>query len=512
MAFTATVSASPTTVPLKNTGVAFIRNDLAERFVDYKLIQDCLAGSASVKSARGIYLPMPDPSNTSEENFARYEAYLTRAVFYNVTQRTALGLQGQIFLRPPHIKTPATLEPVVTDSNGAGLSVEQLARDAEWFVASCGRAGLFIDYPPTDVAASKAQLENGNIRPTISVYGPTSVVNWREKSDGAKKFLSLVVLYETYTVEDDGFETKEGIQYRELRLGDDGVYTVQLWRAKDPDGDNFEKFGPPYVPKDGKGLPLKQIPFTFIGSKNNEPSIDPPPLLDLANINIAHYRNSADYEEMVYVVGQPMLVISGLNKDWYEGVLCKKVPFGSRGGLPLPVGATAELLQVLPNTAAFEAMGHKERQMVALGAKIVEQRDVQRTATEAGNETASEESVLSAIAKNVSSAFQYALEWCAVFSNVPEDGIEFQLNDDFELSRMSPEDINATIKSWQDGAISFTEMRVILRKAGRATQEDDVAKAEIDADATKAIEQAAAEIGATTKAVADNTPAEPAAV
>lgn len=490
-----------------NRGVAFVRSDLACNFESYDMILDCLAGSEAVKKKYTTYLPMPDPANLTEQNVARYQSYSQRAVFYNVTQRTALGLQGQIFLRPPVVNAPAALDNVITDSNGAGISVEQLARDAEWLVAGLGRAGLFIDYPPTREVATKAQLQNGNIRPTMTIYGPKNVINWRIRKVGSKEVLCLVVLLETYTVEDNGFETKLGFQFRELRLSEDNKYTVQVWRAVTPESDDFQKFGPEYSPAGGDGKPLDTIPFTFIGSKNNEPSIDPPPLLDMANINIAHFRNSADYEEMIYVVGQPMLTISGLTTEWYNDILGGKVPFGSRSGLPLPVGGKAELLQVEPNTAAYEGMQHKERQMIALGAKIVEQKTVQRTATEAGNEKASEESVLSAIAKNVSSAFKWGLEWCAHFLNVPETGIDFQLNTDFELSRMSSEDINAVIKSWQDEAISWTEMRTTLRKAGRATQDDDEALAEIEKARTEAIERAALEIGKTTAAAVKADPA-----
>lgn len=520
-------SSTTTAVASGKDGVSYVRPDLAENFDDYDLIADCLKGAGAVKKKNVKYLPMPDPSNQSDENVARYGSYLQRAVFYNVTQRTALGLQGQIFVRAPVAEYPKALENVITDSNGSGISFEQLARDAVWYVESFGRCGVFIDYPNRAKAGavSKADLASGNVRPTVTIYGPKNVINWREKVIGSKKVYELVVLVEEYTVQDNGFETVKAVQLRELRLSEDNRYSVQVWRQKtpkpaatDPQLTNgpagvglplsaeFEKFEDAYFPVDGAGKPLDAIPFCFVGSKNNESSIDPPPLLDMAHINIAHYCNSADYEEMIYLVGQPMLVLSGITERWYKEILKQKVPFGSRNGLALNENAKAELLQVEPNTAAKEGMDSKERQMVALGAKIVEQREVQRTATEAGNETAAEESTLSAVAKNVSSAMKWALEWCAVFQNVQQTGIKYELNTDFELSRLSSEEIAAVIKGWQDNALSWTEMRNILRKAGRATLDDKKARKEIDKDAQKAIEQAAAEIGATTKAVADNTP------
>lgn len=505
-----TLSTLPKLVPGRNSGVAYVRRDLQDMFLDYDLVEHCLEGSRSVKGQRTLYLPMPDPANSSADNLARYDSYVARAFFYNVTQRTALGLQGQIFTRSPVVKTPKRLETVVTDANGGGISIEQISRLACWFTIGYGRAGLFVDYPPTEKPATIKDLEDGHIRPTISIYGPKNVINWREKIVGSKSVLSMVVLMETFTAEDNGFETKQGIQFRELRLDDKGNYYVQLWRTPGDGitGDNYEKFGKAYYPTDGAGNLLTEIPFTFLGSKNNEPSIDPIPLLDLANLNIAHYRNSADLEEMLYIVGQPMLVIAGLSKEWYDDVLGKKIPFGSRTGLPLPVGATADLIQVESNPVIKEEMEHKERQMVALGAKVVEQKQVQRTATEASSENAAEESTLVAIAKNVSAAIKWGLEWCAVFMNISESSVDYALNTDFEISRMTSDQINSVIKSWQAEALSFTEMRAILRKNGQATQSDEDAMKEIENARTVAIENAAKQVGEETKAIAANEPTE----
>ena len=123
-----------------------------------------------------------------------------------------------------------------------------------------------------------------------------------------------------------------------------------------------------------------------------------------------------------------------------------------------------------------EAMEAKERQMVALGAKLVEQKQVQRTAFEAKVEATSEGSTLSSTAKNVQAAYVWALQWCARFVGVAETGIQFELNTDFDIARMTPEERAQAIKEWQRGAITFEEMRAVLRKSGTATEDDAKAK------------------------------------
>jgi len=470
--------------------VAFIRPELSKLLPLYILIRDCISGEPTVKAARTTYLPMPNAEDVSKENKARYESYLKRAVFYNVTRRTLSGLVGQVFMRDPVVKVPQLLKPVEANASGTGVSLTQQSKKTLSLTLAYSRAGLLVDYPEIpEGGASIADLEAGRVRPTITTYSPQEIINWRLTERGAEEILSLVVLAEAYCFADDGFEMKNAAQFRVLKLDENGEYVMEIWKESTPttwEGSKVPKgnfqLHKTMRPRGADGLPLREIPFTFVGTENNDPQPDNPNLYDLASLNIAHYRNSADYEEACYVVGQPTPVLTGLTEEWVKDVLKGTVAFGSRGGIPLPVGGDAKLLQATENTMIKEAMEAKERQMVALGAKLVEQKQVQRTAFEAKVEATSEGSTLSSTAKNVQAAYLWALKWCARFVGVPETGIEFELNTDFDIARMTPEERGQAMKEWQSGAITFEEMRAVLRKSGTATEDDTKAKEKIDAE------------------------------
>lgn len=461
--------------------VKFKRKDFIKIAKLYKLIRDCIGGAPEVKAAKTTYLPQPNAADTSDANIERYDAYINRAVFYGVTGRTLAGLVGQVFSRDPVIEVPEGLKLVTEDANGEEVDIIQLSKKATSLTLGYGRAGLFTDYPSTEgTSISKADLETGKIRPTISLYRPEQVINWRTKTRGAETILSLIVLEEKYVSQDDGFEMKEALQYRVLRLGPSTenvtfeaseIYTVEIWRGDVGNMGITET----YQPKNHAGNYFDELPFSFIGSENNDSEIDHPPLYDIASLNIAHYRNSADYEESCYIVGQPTPYLTGLTEEWVTSVLKGTVTLGSRAAIALPKDASAGLLQADPNSMPKEAMELKERQMVALGAKLVEQTTVQRTATEAGIEEASETSILSSSAKNVSKAFVKAFEWCAAFTG-DTGPITFELNSDFDISGMGAQERAQIIAEWQSGAITFNEMRETLRKAGIATLEDADAK------------------------------------
>lgn len=481
--------------------VTFVRPELVRLMPQYELIRDAIAGETAVKGARTKYLPMPNAGDKSPENRARYEAYLTRAVFYNVTRRTVMGLVGQVFAKDPTEKIPTRLERLREDATGTGTSLKQLAEIALAQNVAYARCGVFVDFPDTSASggASAEQIERGEVRPTMYAYSPLEIINWRVVERGAREVLSLVVLIEGFPISDDGFEIKNGPQFRVLKLDESGNYVQEIWREPKPtewDGSKLPKKGnfelhSRVIPTGPTGEPLKEIPFWFIGSQNNDANPDNPNLYDMASLNMAHYRNSADYEESCFVVGQPTPVATGLTEEWVNNVLKGVLAFGSRGGIPLPVGASAELLQAEPNTMIKEAMDTKERQMTALGAKLVEQREVQRTATEAKQEKSAENSVLTSCANNVTAAFEAALAFADTLMGGTGTGIEYVLNTDFELSTLTAEEVRIAIEAWQKGAITFEEMRTDLRRYGLARIEDAEAKAAIAKEQVDAMALAA---------------------
>jgi hypothetical protein len=469
--------------------VDFMRPELANVLAQYTLIDDCLAGSVAVKAKGPVYLPIPDATQEKPRgDEIRYEAYKSRAVFYGVSKRTLSGFLGQVFSVEPEYKVPETLNAVIKDANGSGVTLAQLAQEIERNIIAKGRGGILIDYPRIDRVVTREEQLKGEIRPTLNFYVGQSIINWRTEKRGSKTIYTLIVLAETYEEYDDGFAIKYSPQYRVLRLID-GKYQVEVWR-----GEAGAMAPVPELtvqPRDGKGQPLTEIPFTFVGAVDNSARVDDPPLFDLCDLNIAHYRNSADYEEAVFITGQPTPVVSGIDEHWYKNVMNETVNFGSRGGIALPAGASAELLQMQEQTAAFQAMEHKERQMVALGAKLVEQTKVQRTATEADIEESSETSILKTITSNVSEALTFALEWAAIFqgdltverdANIKPDAeraIFYKLNTEFDLATASPEEINSAINAWMKEAITYEEMRRTIKAGGLGYQDDKEAQAAI---------------------------------
>lgn len=457
--------------------VEYIRPEVERLCPVYKAIRDVIAGPSVVKAARDTYLPIPDPGDRSSEyRNARYAGYLQRAIFFEATGRTHEGYVGQMFYRETQVELPPLLKVMIEDVDGSGTSLYQQSKDVASEVLSLGRQGLYVDYNGGEESATVADQQEGKVRPTITRYAPENIINWRHMSWNNQRVLCLVVLREEYDEEDDGFEQVCDYQYRELRLMNvEGFLQlrVSVWKVKDNQQEPISEAWP----TKGDGTPWDTIPFEFIGAINNDPEPDKPPLEGMVELNLGHYRNSADYQESVFMLSQPTPWASGITESWLNEAWDGELRLGSREFIPLPVGGQMGLLQMQPNNEAKASMEMLEKQMMALGAKIAENKSVATTATEENRNSVIENSVLSSVAKNVSLAYTRALVKAGIYSGESEPKVVFEINTDFEITRMSAQDRQQLLAEWQGGAITFEEYRWNIKRSGIAYQDDKKAKA-----------------------------------
>ncbi len=413
-------------------------------------VRDAVAGEEAVKAATIRYLPNPDELDKDSQ---RYDAYLKRAVYYNATGRTLQGLVGVAFANWPMIKT--RLAVLLSDADGSGVG---LINQSQWIlseVMQTGRGGLLADYAAIDPAffmreRTVAEAERAGLRPYVSAYSAESILTW--ETQGGK--LTRLVLLEDHATYEGG-EVHFLPQLRELVL-EDSIYSARIWRRMSDKGQ--------FLQVSSFTTRLDYIPFAFIGSTNNDATPDQPPLLDLASLNLAHYRNSADFEESAFLMGQPQVVISGVTEDWAkdQGV----ITFGSRRALVLPHDGKADMLQAQPNNLAKEAMLDKERMMQGIGARLVAQREAVVTATQSASETKASYSVLSLACDNVSDAYTKVLQWLETWGRSGTSDASFAIDTRFNDLTLDANAIRETVAAWQAGLVPQSDAWSILRKLG----------------------------------------------
>lgn len=392
----------------------------------WQTMNDVCAGAAAVKLAGLKYLPFNfDCDADQKQNNKRFDAYLRRAVFYPVTKDTLQNHVGLAFSEDPTFE-PDGMDFLKSNADGAGTSIYQLNQKALNLLLKHGRGGFFVDYPQVEGGVSQGDVERG-IRPTITLYDATQIINWRVEKFGGIFKTSLIVLQEN-TIEKDPQDEFSDIQvttYRVLRLNENEEYSVQVWTNKTGELIAGEEIKPLINGRVGD-----VIPFIPIGAQSNDFGIDEIPLEGLADINLAHYRNSASYEKAVHICGEIQPVISELPEDWLEFLAKNKVKLGSDDALTLPIGAKFEYVSAKVEMVAKDAMTGKMDYMEALGAKVLDKTQTIKTATQVDSEDMTSHSVLSLCVSNLNEAAEYYLKWCAEYHGSGFDA-KFVIKQDF---------------------------------------------------------------------------------
>jgi len=254
-----------------------------------------------------------------------------------------------------------------------------------------------VDYPAVDTTGmSRAEAERLNIRPFMQLYKAESIINWRTQNVNGAKIVTMVVLTEQMEVAQDEFTTTTETVYRVLDLID-GIYRVRLMNGK---GELVSDVRFPKM----NGQFMTEIPFTFVGGVD----IRKPLLIDLVDTNLAHYRNSADYEHGLHFTGLPTPYVAGVTLG--DG---QSLTIGSKTAWVFSdPSANAGYLEFKGDglKTLAEALKQKEHRMSVLGARMLaDEKRTSETTSTVELRTAGERSILAATAYDVSDAIRKSL-------------------------------------------------------------------------------------------------------
>ena len=437
----------------------------------WQRIQDVLDGEDAVKDRGEEYLARIYKA-TDEE----YGAYRLRAGFFGATRRTWEAMAGFIFRKPPTIKTKLD-KSVTEDVDMKGATLAGYCRKVTGAACGKGRAGTLIDWN---------EKEN---RPFLSFYAAEDIINWNITRINGRMALTLLVLREwDNSVGGDGFMMEAKEQWLVFRLTDAGV-TREVWQANTP-GDGLNKQDTPApgavvtiaaAPITRRSDALTDIPFVFHNSDEPGACVSVPPLADISSVNIHHYQASAELENARHACATPTPYAIGFGND------DTKLYLGTSYAWTTPnLGATCGFLEPQGNglPSLEKSLEEKERQMAALGARLIEPPKKDAEAFETVQLRASAEtSTLAKIGLLTSEGLSEVLQWVEWWAGTVKDREDLRditfvaLNSDYASARMTPQELTALVASWQQGAISqdtffFAMQRGEMYPEGRTLEEE----------------------------------------
>ena len=407
-----------------------------------------------------------------------YTGYKTRAQFFNATGRTLDGLVGMLNRKPPIITVPKGMEGYLKNVDGNGHTIEQFIDMVCRDVLTTNWGSILVDMPTADNAKSQADKEKAGLYAYMTYYKAEASINFYYETDGRFNQLKYVILKEPTSVRKKGsYTTEVKDYYRVLEIDENIKYKQTLYNDK---GEVVKTVNPRTSKKD-----FDFIPFSFMSVKT-EP--DKPLMLDLVNVNLSHYRKSADYENGLHWTGVP----TPYERGWLpEGKYNEKTG-QMEAADPIKLGGTQFLCfpQGVEQVGFLEfggsglaqissAMREDKDSMALLGARIIaQQKNGVEAAETARIHNSAENSVLASFANNMSAIFskmlRIYLEW-STDKEIKEDEVKVQINTDFDISRMSGQEITALVSMWQSGLIARSD-------AQKALKEGEVLDADRDLD------------------------------
>lgn len=441
--------------------------------------RDAVAGEDEIKFNGEIYLPRP--SGMDEED---YKAYKKRAQFFNAAGRTLDGLEGMLNRKPPIVQVPEGMEKYLDNVDGKGHTLQQFIDMVCKDVLITNWGGVLVDMPRSDNTKSQADVERQGLYAYFTYYKAEAAINFHWETNGRFNSLKYVILKEPTLVRKEGlYSTEMKDFYRVLEIDESGNYKQTLYNDKLEPVLEAE-------PKSKKGR-FSEIPFDFM-SVDTEPS--EPLLSDLINVNLSHYRKSADYENGLHWTGVPTPYERGWQPETKYDDKGNEIP-----STPMKLGGT----QFLYFPAGTEQVGYlefsgsglsqlsaamqaDEERMAILGARIIAQEKKGVEAAETAKiHNAAENSVLASFANNMSKTFskllRIYLEW-TTGQEIPQNEVKVQINTDYDVSTMSPTELTALVSLWQSGGIAKSDLFRNL-KEGEILDADrnlDEMNAEID--------------------------------
>jgi len=340
--------------------------------------------------------------------------YVNRASLPGVFESTVSGRLGDIFRKSPLIEGPDDLlewcEQVTANSQDITMIASKLLRE----LMITGRCALVLDFN------DKLQ------RHQIHLYKAEDILHWNDELGNE----SIRLRETSYNTNHVMAETEE--RFLDMRM-EEGRFVVERHELLDG------KWATEELAPTRAGGQLDFFPVVVVNSDEIGFDVNDPPMLNLANLLLSFFRNSADYEQGLHAIGVPTPVITGMRPEDAKN---------------FSLGPYTPIVMEQPDSKAYylefagaginhlkEAMEEKLIQSVMMGARLLQPRRQVESAEAAKTRMGAETSLLNNLTRVAELAIEVIFENWLKWQNrsVEETEFKFELNKDYIEESFNPD-------------------------------------------------------------------------
>lgn len=445
--------------------ISSVHPEYNKRIPEWIKCRDAFEGQAEIKRKGVKYLP-----RLSEQTDDEYSAYKERALFYSITSKSVAAMVGIAMSKPPVLKYPKEMKAYFEENSG--IQFYEIWSNSLSEDLLMGRYGVLVDRPLT-----------GGM-PRTRGYVAEDILNWVEDDEGRPVLIVLREEIYEQSISDKYCYEKKCI-YRELEI----VGGVYVQRVLDEQGQPIKELMPVNT-----GKPMSFIPFFVVNPFGIGMGTTKPPVLDIAEINISHYRTSADLEHGRHFTGLPTPVVTGVAPD-------TKLKIGSMTAWVLPdAQSDAKYLEFTGQglQSLEKALQEKQAQLASLSARLLDNSGNGSEAVEAVKlRYMSETASLASIVRAVEALLNLCFKCIATMEDLDPNEVSIILDKELLNTRLSSTDILKLTESFLRGGMSAETYVFQLRRgdviAAHRSDEEEVKAAQEARQAVLDAEKAAAQ-------------------
>ena len=427
-----------------------------------------------------------------EEPDPCYQERLNRGLLSPYTSRIIDAAAGLILRKPIRLEggNEEWWEEWRQDVDRQGTSLDEFLRQILTITIGWGHCNILADYPdPSSLGVRTLRDQTqADLKPFLCRVTPWDTLGWRYDFRSTQKRMEQVRIRE-YTTEPDGEFGEQA--YEQIRVLEPGTY--RLFRRPIDNGISGTAGGNWELYEKGR-YTLEEIPLATCYSQKMEMLVSSPPLLEVAHINLAHYKLQSAHLHSLHTASFPILVIKGWDDQGAEIKLdvTKAIAVAPEG----------DAKYVETSNGAFQAVQTEltmlEEQMSTLGISTLAKRDnVTESGVAKAIDRADANSIIAATSKSLEGCLQQAIDWCAEYAGQepPTVGIDR----DFDRMPMEPAAVSGIAGLFTAGLVDQRTALDILRRGeilGDEITDDDIIEA-AEQEQAAALEQEISKMEAT---------------
>jgi hypothetical protein len=402
----------------------------------WPLVEDLVEDSAAMQARRSSWLP-----KEKQEEQQDYDNRVLRSILFGAYRDTLTTLAGKPFSREVVLtgdELPEKLAGIPNNVDMTGRGLSDFLKSALWGGMQYGLVHGLCDFPENPNRGMGP--DPPHLRPRFVLYRAPQVLGWRTETIDGVPILSQVRLRETKTINVGDFGEEEVQQIR--------VYERDRWRLYEK-----RKGDKDYQPiDDWKAHSFGSVPLVTLYMNRTGLMEGSPPLYDLAELNLAHFRSNSQQTNIVHFIRCGILMAAGFDKDTLKSIVVSPKTF-----VKTNKDAREVELKYVEHTGRAVEAGRQElaalkEEMQVLGLKPLIERAVGGTATahvyhESRHPSAIQSWVL-ALQSWAQMLFELAGRWAK--AEVPAD-FKVDVFNDFGLSAKDRQDAEVLLKMSQPG-------------------------------------------------------------